>query len=139
MGLMEWFTVKTPAQRQKELIAYARWTFPHGMGQREKLLAILKELIPEERPDMAMTMFLLGREGYQGKDMEQHQELVAKGRRARLESAYWKLHSQLPRKLRKLISRYLALIEADDKVGSDLNYPTISQLQKAAAELEEIL
>ena len=139
MGLADWFTFKTPAQRIKEERAYERWAFPYGPEQKEKLQAIVKELIPEETPLTAMALFLMGREGYRGKDAEEYYELVEKGRERRLQAAYWKIHSQLPRKLKRLMSRYLVLIEADDQVGPDLNYPTVDQLREAADEIDKML
>ena len=139
MGLMDWFSVKTPAQRKKEEKIYARWVFPHGLEQRDILQSILKELVPEESPEMALTIYLLGREGYQGNDMEEREELIEQGREARLTAAYWKMRSQLPRRFRGYISRYLALIEADDKIEGELNYPTVAELLEAAAELDKML
>ena len=139
MGLAEWFTIKSPKERQREQQRYERWAFPYGQPQRQALMAVLQELIPEEDVTTAMAVFLMGREGWRGAPQEEPEELENLTWEQKITRTYWKIHSQLPGRRKKLMSRYIALIEAEETLDQTLNYPTPESLRTRAAELEDIL
>jgi len=66
MGFGEWFTFKSAKQRAREEKQFARWAFPYGEAQKEKIAAIIKDLLPKEDPRSAMAVFLMGRQAYRG-------------------------------------------------------------------------
>ena len=49
-SLADMFTFKTRKQRERDAKKFDRWAFPYGDPQRQKLIAILKELLPKEDP-----------------------------------------------------------------------------------------
>ena len=66
MGISDWFSFKSPEQRERERREYERWAFPHGQKQKDMISEILKELLSEENVQTAMVVYLIGREGYCG-------------------------------------------------------------------------
>ena len=135
-----WFSLKSPEQRAKEMREYERWAFPFGQAQREMIFDILKELLPEEDPKMAMTVYLTGREGYRGSVYADPEEIALRTEEEKLRRTVKAVAPHLPnRKSKKFLSRYVALIAADGKMGENLSYPSVEQLRKTAEELEPVL
>ena len=66
MGFSEWFTFKTAKQRAKEEKMFAKWAFPYGDAQKEKVAQIIRELMPKEDPRTGLALFLMGRQAYRG-------------------------------------------------------------------------
>ena len=140
MGLAELFSFKSKAEREREARAYEKWAFPYGQPQREKVSAILKELLPEEPGSAALAVFLMGKEGYVGSVKEDPDEVAAKSEEKKLKRIRARVDNLLPgKKKKKLISRYVALIIADSKVDESLNYPSVQELRKSAQVLEPVL
>ncbi len=103
--------------------------------QQEKIRKIIKELLPEEPDDIAMAIFLMGKERYAGgykMDPEDRPELSED---ERLAAASHILKAQLKSKRAKLLPRYLALIVADSRVDEELNYPSVEELREAAERI----
>ena len=55
------FSFKTRKQRERDAKNFDRWAFPYGDPQRQKLIEILKELLPKEDPKAALAVYLFGR------------------------------------------------------------------------------
>lgn len=134
--ILDWFTYKSPEERQAEYDRYLRWAFPYGDVQKEKIAGLLSQLLPEETPQIAMTVYLIGREGYLGGPKLDQEERKARSEERKLTEGYKALSRQLRGGHRKTLSRYLALIRADEAADQELNYPTAEELRRLAEELE---
>ena len=60
-SIASWFTFKSAKQREREQREYARWAFPYGEAQKEKLTQLIRELLPKEDIRAALSVFLMGR------------------------------------------------------------------------------
>ena len=135
-GIAEWLTFKTAKQREKERKMYARWAFPYGDDQREKLMELIRDVLPQEDPKTAMAIFLIGREAYRGSFQDEPEDLegrTEKERRAALEQM---LATQLFGRYKKMLPYYEALVLADDKVDENLNYPSAEEIRRVAENLK---
>ncbi len=137
MGFADWFTMKSARQREIEQKKYARWAYPYGEPQKEKLLSIMKELLPEEKGKMVMAIYLLGKEGYVGSYAEDREFMPERTQQEKIARAVVKMNPFLTGRMRPRMYRYLALIMADTQVDESLNYPTVEQLRRQAEELEK--
>ncbi len=139
MGFSDWFSFKSKAEREREQRAYDRWAFPYGDAQKQKVMDIVRQLLPEEDVKAAMAVYLMGREGYQGSVREDDEVKSARTEERKLERTVYMLGNHLPGRYRKLMSRYIALIQADAAVDETLNYPSVEKLREKAKELDVIL
>ena len=76
MGFGEWFTFKTAKQRAREEKMFARWAFPYGDAQKEKVSQIIRELMPKEDPRSGLAVFLMGRQAYRGSFKDDPEDLA---------------------------------------------------------------
>ena len=135
MGILELFQYKSPEQRAEESRRYDVWAFPYGEAQKKLVAQRLSQLLPEEKPQTAMAVYLIGREGYLGSCLRNKQD-DNRTEQQRLLDAQKKLKKQLPGGLRKMLPRYLAVILADVQVDETLSYPEAEELRRRAVELE---
>ena len=134
-SIADWFTFKTAKQRAREEKQFARWAFPYGDAQKEKVAQILRELMPKEDPKAALALFLMGRQAYRGAyndDPEDLEERTEKNKMAALDRM---LESQLFGRYKKFIPYYKVLVLADLEVDETLNYPSVEELRHRAEEL----
>lgn len=136
-SLMEWLGIKTAQQRALEAKRYDRWAFPYGEAQKEKITNLLAELLPEEKPKMALLVFLQGKQGYTGGNAAEGRPPRECSEEKRMYYAQWEMETTLRGKLRKRMPRYLALIVADQQVDESLQYPTVEELRASAEELDK--
>ena len=136
-SVMEWLGFKTAKQRALEAKRYDKWAFPYGQAQKEKVTQILRELLPEEKPKMAMLVYLQGKQGYTGGNAAQGKPQRDCSDEKRVYYAQWAMETTLRGKLRKRMPRYLALIIADQQVDASLEYPSAEQLTQMAEELDK--
>ena len=135
MGFGEWFTFKTAKQRAREEKQFARWAFPYGEPQKEKVLELICQLLPKEDPKAAMAVFLMGREAMRGSfkdDPEDLEERTEEGKLATLDRV---LQTQLFGRYKKFIPYYKVLVLADLDVNETLNYPSAEELRRRAEKL----
>lgn len=137
MGFADWFVFKSAKQREKEEKLYARWAFPYGTAQREKLTYLMGALMPKENPQAAMAVFLMGREAYLGAYDEDPEEIQSRQESQKIEALDRLLDRQLFGKFRKLQPYYKVLILADAEVDENLNYPSVEELRRRAEELKK--
>lgn len=135
MGILNWFTFKSPEERARDSRLYDRWAFPYGEAQKAKVRERLRQLLPEEAPSTAMAVYLIGREGYLGHYKETPEELARRTEEEKLRGGAAALKKQLLGRNRRLLPRYLALIVADEQVDEELCYPPEDALRQAAQEL----
>ena len=62
LGDIQWLQWKTKKTQAKDEEEYAQWAFPYGDEQKEKITALLNELIPDETKEIAMICFLTAKE-----------------------------------------------------------------------------
>ena len=135
MGFADWFTFKTPKQREREERMYARWAFPYGRAQQETLTRLIKELLPKEDSRVAMSLFLMGRQAYGGAYNDDPEDLQERSEEEKLAALDKVLERQLFGKYKKLLPYYKALVLADAVVDETLNYPSAEELRRRAEEL----
>ena len=136
-SITDWFTFKSAKQRAREQKQYDRWAFPYGDAQKEKLIQIVKELLPKEDPKAALAVFLMGRQAYGGSFKDDPEDLAERTEATKLKSLDYLLSTQLFGRYKKFIPYYKALVLADSKIDETLNYPSVEELRRMAEELAE--
>ena len=138
-SLMDMFTFKTAKQREREARNFDRWAFPYGLEQREKLVQILKALLPKEDPKAALAVYLMGREAYRGsfKEVDDAEDLAERTEERKLRALDYTLKEQLFGRYKKFIPYYKVLVLADSQVDETLNYPSVEELRRRAEEIAE--
>jgi len=136
-SVMEWLGFKTAKQRALEAKRYDKWAFPYGQEQKEKVTQLLSQLLPEEKSQMALLVFLQGKQGYTGGNAAEGKPPRECSEEKRVYYAQWAMETTLRGKLRKRMPRYLALILADQHVDAALQYPSVEQLLQTAEELDK--
>ena len=136
-SLMDMFAFKTKKQREREEKQFDRWAFPYGLPQREKLVAIIAELLPKEDPKVALALYLMGRQAYRGSFKDDPEDLADRTEAKKLRALDYQLSEQLFGRKKKLIPYYKALVLADAQVDETLNYPSVEELRRMAEELAE--
>lgn len=135
MGFGEWFTFKSAKQRAREEKLFARWAFPYGDGQKAKIDAIIKELLPKEDPRSAMAVFLMGRQAYRGSFKDDPEDLAERTKEDQMAALDKMLAQQLFGRYKKFIPYYKVLVLADLDVDETLNYPSVEELRRRAEAL----
>ena len=134
-SIADWFTFKTAKQRARDERNYARWAFPYGEPQKEKLTQLIRELLPKEDPKAALSVFLMGREAYRGSFRDDPEDLAERTQQNKMKALDATLASQLFGRYKKFIPYYKALILSDLEVDETLNYPSVEELRHRAEEL----
>ena len=134
-GIADWFSFKTPKQRAKEQRQYDRWAFPYGQEQKEKVMNLVRELLPKEDPKAAVAIFLMGRQAYLGSFKDDEEDLAERTEADKMASLDYILKSQLFGRYKKFIPYYKVLVLADAQVDETLNYPSAEELRRRAEEL----
>lgn len=135
MGFAEWFSFKSAKQREKEAKLFARWAFPYGEAQREKVTQIMKELMPKEDSKAAVCVFLMGRQAYLGAFDADPEDLKERTEEQRLKALDRVLNTQLFGRYRKMLPYYTVMVLADAQVDETLNYPSVEELRSRAEAL----
>ena len=133
--IAEWFTFKTAKQRARDERNYARWAFPYGDAQREKVTTLIVELMPKEDPKAALSIFLMGRQAYRGSFRDDPEDLAERTEQDKMAALDQILQTQLFGRYKKFIPYYKVLVLADLSVDENLNYPTAEELRRQAEEL----
>lgn len=136
-SLADMFTFKTRRQRERDAKRFDRWAFPYGDPQRQKLIAIIKELLPKEDPKAALAVYLMGREAYRGSFKDDAEDLAERTEERKLRALDYLLKEQLFGRYKKFIPYYKALVLADAQIDEQLNYPSAEELRRRAQELAE--
>ena len=126
------FRFRSKKEREKEQADYAAWAFPYGQAQREKVQALLGELMPREDEAIAMVFFLTGKEAFCDKEGDRKDEKD----RNPLRDATDAMRRNGMRVKNEHLPLYLALILADSWVDERLLYPEAGELRAMAAGLE---
>lgn len=133
----DWFIYKSPKQRAREEKQFARWAFPYGDAQQEKVRQTICQMLPKEDPRAGLAVFLIGREAYRGAFNADPEDLAERTEQEKMEDLDRTLDKQLFGRYRKYIPYYKALILADLDVDETLNYPSAEELCRRAEELKE--
>ena len=136
-SFMDMFSFKTRKQRERDAKKFDRWAFPYGDPQRQKLIGILKELLPKEDPKAALAVYLMGREAYKGSFKDDAEDLAERTEERKLRALDYILKEQLFGRYKKFIPYYKVLVLADAHVDETLNYPSVEELRRRAEELAE--
>ena len=135
--LADLFMFKSAKQRERDAKKFDRWAFPYGEPQRQKVIALIKELLPKEDPKAALAVFLMGREAYLGSFRDDAEDLAERTEERKLRALDYQLSTQLFGRYKKFLPYYKALVLADAKVDESLNYPSVEELRRHAEELAE--
>ena len=134
-SIAEWFTFKSAKQRAREEKQFARWAFPYGEAQKEKILELIRQLLPKEDPKAALAVFLIGREALIGSFKDDPEDLAERTEQNKMAALDRILENQLFGRYRKFIPYYKALILADQYVDETLNYPSVEELRRQAEKM----
>ena len=134
-SIAEWFTFKSAKQRAREEKQFARWAFPYGEAQKEKVLELIRQLLPKEDPKAAMAVFLMGREALRGSFKDDPEDLAERTEQNKMNALDATLATQLFGRYKKFIPYYKALILADLEVDETLNYPSVEELRHRAEKM----
>ena len=134
-SIAEWFTFKSAKQRAREEKQFARWAFPYGDAQREKVLELIRQLLPKEDPKAAMAVFLMGREALRGSFKDDPEDLAERTEQNKMDALDHILANQLFGRYKKFIPYYKVLVLADLKVDETLNYPSVEELRRQAESM----
>lgn len=134
-SIAEWFTFKSAKQRAREEKQFARWAFPYGEPQKEKVLELIRQLLPKEDPKAAMAVFLMGREALRGSFKDDPEDLAERTEQNKMAALDATLATQLFGRYKKFIPYYKVLILADLQVDETLNYPSVEELRQRAEQL----
>ena len=130
-GFENWFTFKSAAQRKKEREEYDLRLFPYGEKQRQTIVSILKQLLDHFDGELSLYQYLVCKDILITAD----EKTISREKIDELTSA---LRFTMKKKNRDDLFSYIALCEADLKIGEDLNYPDIRTLKERAQELKKI-
>jgi hypothetical protein len=134
-NIAEWFTFKSAKQRAREEKQFARWAFPYGQPQRDKVAELLHQLMPKEDPKVAIAVFLLGREALRGSFKDDPEDLAERTEKNKMDALDRTLETQLFGRYKKYIPYYKVLVLADFEVDETLQYPSVEELRRRAEEL----
>ena len=135
MGFGEWFTFKSAKQRAREEKQFARWAFPYGQPQKEKVTELIRQLLPKEDPKAALAVFLMGREAVRGSFKDDPEDLAERTEKNKMAALDQTLQTQLFGRYKKFIPYYKVLVLADLEVDETLNYPSAEELRRWAEAL----
>lgn len=133
-SIADWFTFKTAKQRARDERNFARWAFPYGDAQREKITELIRELMPKEDPKAALSVFLMGRQAYRGSFRDDPEDLAERKVQDQMDALDQVLENQLFGRYKKFIPYYRELVLADLEVDESLNYPSAQELRRRAEE-----
>ena len=134
-SIADWFTFKSAKQRARDERNFARWAFPYGEAQKEKIIQLIRELMPKEDPKAALSVFLMGRQAYRGSFRDDPEDLAERTKQDQMDALDAILANQLFGRYKKFIPCYKVLVLADLEVDETLNYPSVAELRRRAEEL----
>jgi len=126
------FRPKSKEQRENEEKEYAAWAFPYGEMQKDRLSALLKELIPKSSSPLNLFSFLTCKELYEKtfEASESREDTIIKFMNA--------IKSQKQMIKKSEIPIYLALVIADAEIDENCDYPTADTMRLRIQEIEEL-
>ena len=132
LGEFKLFQMKSKKQRDKEAREYAAWAFPYGDTQRDKLSALICELLPKPSGSIGLASFLTCKELYERtlEDSESPEEAIDKMVNV------IRNYSQLIRNEEMPI--YLALVLADAELDEKCEYPTVDEMRSRIQGLTDL-
>lgn len=134
-SIADWFTFKSAKQRARDERNFARWAFPYGEAQKEKIVQLIRELMPKEDPKAALSVFLMGRQAYRGSFRDDPEDLAERTRQDQMDALDAILANQLFGRYKKFIPYYKVLVLADLEVDETLNYPSADELRRRVEEM----
>ena len=134
-SIADWFTFKTAKQRARDERNFARWAFPYGDAQREKIVELIMALMPQEDPKAALSVFLMGRQAYRGSFRDDPEDLAERTAQDQMDALDAVLANQLFGRYKKFIPYYKVLVLADLEVDERLDYPSAEELRLRAEKL----
>ena len=134
-SIADWFTFKSAKQRARDERNFARWAFPYGEAQKEKIIQVIRELMPKEDPKAALSVFLMGRQAYRGSFRDDPEDLAERTKQDQMDALDAVLANQLFGRYKKFIPYYKVLVLADLEVDETLNYPSAEELCRRVEEM----
>ena len=131
LGEFSLFSWKSRATQEREQEEYAKWAFPFGEKQRERLEALLLAVFPKESVTATLISFLTCKELYEGvlKKSDSVDDAV---------NTLINKHKRYKRILRKKdMPSYIALVLADADVDENCEYPDADEIREQAQEIEK--
>ena len=132
LGEYTLFTWKSKATQEREQEEYAKWAFPYGEKQREKLQALLLAVYPNESVPTTLIPFLTCKELF---------EAVLKkcgSRDAALDTIINKQKKYKRIIHKKDMTTYIALVMADAEIDDQCEYPGVDEIRARVQELDKL-
>ena len=133
MALGDWniFSWKSRATQEKEMQEYEKWAFPHGKPQQEALQKLLLAAFPKGNIPTTLIPYLTCKELFTNKCKAPSDYDMAVAELLKM-----KKYKRLIRKGEMPV--YLAFVLADYGIGSDIEYPGLSEIMEKADELRKL-
>ena len=137
LGDIQWLQWKTKKTRDRDAAEYAEWAFPYGDKQKDKIFAMLSELMPKETREVAMVGFLTAKEivGRYSKiyDIPEHHDYALE-----CMNKDFKRYKRLFRN-KEHIKLCCALSFVDMDITEELQYPPAEVVRRKAEEIGDEL
>ncbi len=117
------FSFKSKEEKARSYEVFSSRVFPHGEAQRDKILEILTELFPKEKPRYVLMHYILIKDGMTGEPSMDFEEATSKVKHSPI-----KTNAEIQAGIR-------ALINADLTISEKLEYPSLEELRAAALEI----
>jgi len=132
LGEFKMFQFKSKKQREKEEREYAAWAFPYGDLQKERLIALICELIPKTSAPLCLAAFLTCKELFENMmENTESREDAAKNLVVNMGS-----YSQLIKK--NEMPTYVAIVLADAEIDEKCEYPSVDEMRTRIQKLTEL-
>ena len=132
LGEFKMFQFKSKKQREKEEREYAAWAFPYGDLQKERLSALICELIPKTAAPLCLAAFLTCKELFE----DRLEEIESREEVAKIMVVNMGSYSQLIKKTE--MPTYVAVVLADAEIDEKCEYPSVDEMQTRIQELTEL-
>lgn len=135
LGEIKWFKFRSKRDAERDREEYEAWAFPYGKAQSDKIKGILKDLFPNEDPQISLVSFLTAKEIFNNSvsddyySPEGHEEAISKIKKdlKRFDGLFSKGTD----------TTYMALAMADRVIGPELQYPDYESIRATAKKLNE--
>ena len=128
-GLFSWKSKETIEREAKE---YETWAFPYGQEQRDKLEALVREVVPKGHVPFALMGFLTCKELYEKHLKQTESSDKATDILINVEKKYMQIIKK------KEMTTFLALVLADAEIDERCEYPSAVEIHESIEKLEKL-
>ena len=131
IGEIQWLNFKTKRVREREEAEYNKFAFPYGDPQKEKVMEILRRLVPKMDDVTLLISFLTCKElyfdAYTGENYDEAIKITKKS-----------MHRYRRFVTKKYAPIYLALAIIDLSISDQLDYPPDEEIIERSKEFVDV-